>query len=201
MKTLRQHLIVLGALCGAAIATYGTDKIVTTATASAKPGTYQRVSALQVFDTMKGNKRVIDWTCYVDFSGGKPASRTTAWLEADFQVSANGIDLWDVGAQHRTHQLWVRLVTNGGHTASLTQVTDSRGQPVNITPPMDANGFYLVEGALPSSGKSPVNSYVITTDDPKLHLDVQYVGHEAGTPTTKQIEDGGPPSVPPVNEN
>ena len=53
---------------------YGTDKIVATATASAKPGTYQKVSAMQVFDTMKGNKRIIDWTCYVDFAGGKPAS-------------------------------------------------------------------------------------------------------------------------------
>lgn len=202
MKTSRQLVLVLGALCGAASVLWGAPGVIKTISVGSRPSSYQKVSAMQVYDTMKGRKRIIDWTCYVDFGGGNtPASRTSGWLEGDFKSKADGVDLWDIGAQHRTHQLLVRLVPSGSHKAALTQVTDALGQPVNQAPLQDANGFYLVEGSLPNGGTNLVNSYVISTDDPNLHLDVVYVGHIPGGVVTRQIEDGGPPSIPPVNEN
>ena len=104
MKTLRQHLLVLGALCSAAGFVSGAAPASTTTTVKTRPATYQRFSVLQMFDTMTGKKHVIDWTCYVNYgSGNTPVSRTDPWIEGDFQVSADGIDLWEVGAQHRTH--------------------------------------------------------------------------------------------------
>lgn len=202
MKKIPKLCLALGALIGVTSFVFGASRLTGTASAGSRPSTYQKVSAMQVYDTMKGRKRIIDWTCYADYgTGNTPATRLTLWLEGDFKSKADGVDLWDIGAQHRTHQLLVRLVPSGHHTATLTQVTDSLGQAVTVTPAQDANGFYLIEGSLPNGGTSPVNSYVITTDDPTLHLDVQFVGHTPGSAGTKQIEDGGPPSIPPVNEN
>jgi hypothetical protein len=214
MKTLRQHMLVLGALLSATGLAAETVKV-----ASHKPAlplptapSYQKVSVLEMLDTMKGRKNFITWTCYAKYNGTIPAERRTVWLSGvlkDRPDATNGDALWDIGAQHRDHQIKLRILTANGDVAPagvLLQKTDGSGATPATQPTPDKNDFYTIE---PNGSDPAINQYLLMSDDNKLTLEAYYADHPpAGgflkifsPKSAKQIEDGGPPSIPPVNEN
>lgn len=172
---------------------------------------YREVSTLEMKDTMKGRKNLIVWTCWAEHSviDNKPAKRITAWNEGvlkDAPGASPGLSLFDIGAQHRQAKIKLRIKSRSGNV-TLTQVTDANGKPTTVAPTKDTNGFYTIEPARPGGG-SVVNQYEIHSTEKNIVLEAYFAAHPPGTPFLAinpvqnfQIEDGGPPSVPPVNEN
>lgn len=163
---------------------------------------------MQMLDTMQGRKNLVEWTCYTEHNGTQPVKRTTAWLEAKIKRAPGtnpGVDLWDIGAQHRIAQIKLRIVDRNGAPVPLVQITDQAGNPVGTgkQPQPDSHGFYTVE---PNGGNAKHNEYRIQSNENKLTLEAYYAAHPPPggfhmIMGMLQIEDGGPPSVPPVNEN
>ena len=141
MKILRTLSLLLGALsCAAGLF----------AQPLPRPASYRPVSTLQMLDTMQGRKNLVEWTCYTEHNGTKPTRRTTAWLEAKIKGAPGtnpGLDLWDIGAQHRTAKIKLRITKPNGTAVALVQVTDAAGAQVGASqqPQPDVNGFYTIE--------------------------------------------------------
>lgn len=192
-------VLLLGALCGAAGLI---------AQPLPRPASYRPVSAMQMMDTMQGRKNLIEWTCYTEHNGTKPTSRTTAWLEATIKRAPGtspGLDLWDIGAQHRTAKIKLRVSARNGTPVPVVQVTDAAGTQVGASqqPQPDINGFYTIE---PNKGNAAHCEYRIQSNESKLTIEAYYAAHPPpggflAVMGFFQTEDGGPPSLPPVNEN
>jgi hypothetical protein len=221
MKTLRQIVLVLGALLGATgFAAEESQKTKTAAVAATawsppkegdRPADYALVARLQMFDTMEGKKNIIEWDCYayydINTNEDKPANRRATWQVATFKRAPGlkrGLNLFDIGAQHRTAEVYLRPVKKDPKArVSLVKVWDDGKETelpeIDQPKPDPVTGFYLIKEALPTTNGELTHKYLLRSNDPELRLEAYYAKH----PPTKsrQIEDGGPPCVPPVNEN
>lgn len=163
---------------------------------------------MQMMDTMQGRKNLVEWTCFTEHNGTRPVSRTTAWLEAKIKRAPGmnpGLDLWDIGAQHRTAKIKLRVTTPNGTPVPVVQVTDANGAQVGASaqPQPDANGFYTIE---PNKANAANCEYRIQSNSNQLLIEAYYAAHPPpggflAVAGFLQAEDGGPPSLPPVNEN
>jgi len=206
MNTLRIFSLLLGALSGA------TGLIAQALPALPKMPVYREVSTLELKDTMKGRKNLIVWTCWAenDAAANKPASRITAWNEGVLKAAPGtspGLNLFDIGAQHREARIKLRINSRSGNV-TLTQVTDASGNPTATAPTKDVNGFYTIEPARPGGSNVVVNQYEIRSTEKNIVIEAYFAAHPPAGPFLAihpvnffQIEDGGPPAVPPVNEN
>jgi hypothetical protein len=198
MKILRTLVLLLGALSSVTgftkekttppPATKPCDEVI-----SKRPDDYVLVATMQMLDTMKGKKNLVEWSCYVQYDADKdkPLYRTTAWLEGVIKRAPGetvGIDLFDIGAQHRDHTLKLRVLPK---SPEHRLVTVDKKENELTTEVADAEGFYCIE---------PGVAYRLKSKHNNLQLEAFYPDHLPGT-TKKQHEDGGPPAVPPVNEN
>lgn len=206
MKILRTLSLLLGALsCAAGLFAQGLPAL-------PKMPVYREVATLELKDTMKGRKNLIVWTCWAenDAAANKPASRITAWNEGVLKAAPGtspGLILFDIGAQHRQATIKLRINSRSGNV-TLTQVTDASGNPTATAPTKDVNGFYTIEPARPGGGNVVVNQYEIRSTEKNIVIEAYFAAHPPGGPFLAinpakffQIEDGGPPAVPPVNEN
>ncbi len=207
-------MLVLGALCGAAgfAAEAGGSPSVTLQ----RPSSYRPVSTMQMLDTMGRKKAIIDWTCYVDHINDaagvpQPSSRITAWLEGKLKREpgdTDGIEFWDIGAQHRTSYLMIRIVTNKPFVLVKHWFDPAKPDEIQAKVP-GADGFFLIEPAQPVNGVRKFD-YLVKSKDKSIKLEVYYPMHPPGPEFPNplppamhmfQTEDGGPPALPPVNEN
>jgi hypothetical protein len=162
-----------------------------------------------------------------------PRWRTTAWLVGGFGLKPNGkgsyeskawpegaaVDLHEIGAQHRSAEVLVRVVTKKGNTANVRlYLVEKDGTAVDPKDPdyeqkvLDENsiygplakGFFLIRKSAPQRLGAQQhrydNRYVLISDDKETTLEVYFPMHPPGSESA-QTEDGGPPPVPPVNEN
>ncbi len=214
MKKSRQPVLSIGALLGAACFANAQSLIPSVdehvPLRGDDPKGYVLVATLKMHDTMDGRKDLVEWACYADYDieGDRPALRRTTWLVGTLKRAPGlqkGIPLWDIGAQHRSSTLMVRVVSKkpGAKTTlkkSLITV-DANGNEIETPEPdpvENSKGFYTIDPRPVAQKAKP--QYRLKSDDAALRLEVYYLKHPPGD-KTKQEEDGGPPSIPPVSEN
>jgi len=180
------------------------------------PASYQLVAFTHLLTTMgkpgrHGNYAAVGnvrWECYAYVAQGQPQSRNTVWLVGTFPGGApvgQDIDLHDIGAQHRSLQIWLRASsTSPLPTIEVYQVERQGGkvrellQPEDGSTAPDRKGFYAINRSGGYGNNTYENRYVIVTKARHLLLEVFFDEHPPGVGA--QPEDGGPPPLPPVNQ-
>lgn len=176
---------------------------------------YRLFSTLTMNGTMD-QKDSVTWECWVQYDPktGLPAFRRTAWLVGDFRDPAgagnwpaNPVDLHDMGAQHRDSIVYLRVVSADAN-AKVMKVEDNYGA---VQPPVEADkiqagrfkDFYVILPSHPLKRGAGVrfdSRYLLQSNDRDTRLEVCYEAHPPGE-VTAQVEDGGPPCIPPIQEN
>lgn len=182
---------------------------------------YVKASTSTLHLAMSGLEEIVTWECYVDSgqdSGSrKPKYRTSAWLVGKlkfFPASSTppALNLFDIGAQHRTHKILVRVITDNVDAAP--KIMQTRRGGADLSPAEEArkvrvkdeqalkNDFYLLETASWNPMTLQLaNAYELTPPAGQaVRLEVIFWDHPPGKHAA-QDEDGGPPSNPPVQQN
>jgi hypothetical protein len=157
-----------------------------------------------------------------------PARRTTAWMVAGFGLKRRPhsasyvskswpktkvIDLFDIGAQHRSMIVLLRVVAApGSYTLQLVE-KDQKVLPAPVqqgellNDPVYgsmANGFFAILKAFPVRGADGSyhydNRYELRCTDATATLELYYFDEPPGFEAA-QLEDGGPPPYPPSNQD
>ena len=155
----------------------------------------------------------VTWTCWVhelDAAGKKRRLRTTAWLVGEIENRSGApldVDLHVIGAQHRSHVVLVRVVSDDPHAKIYQTVmgrapTDRALQKEAAISSSFPGKFYQIEISNPQPGAKPdevtfLNRYSLRSTHSKARIEVFFAQHPPGT-LKRQLEDGAPPPIPPI---
>lgn len=184
-----------------------------------QPGTidpdFELVARLDLCFTHLGVRNAIEWECYAFFdrAGQTPRKRTSPWLVGHLRNPSAGYVLWDlhdIGAQNRRHVAYVRPVVHGASIFKIVQTHENHDEipnwkecsSVGQSAPQDPlASFYEIQPSEPDLKKKDIlkRRYKILSNDRCLRLEVVIKDHlpNGRLIETAQLEDGGPPPVPP----
>jgi hypothetical protein len=161
-----------------------------------------------------GGRADVTWTCHApwDDASGRFVSRRNVWHVGRY-VSPGGrtarFGLHDSGAQHRSKLVWVRLHSPDAN-AKLVALTRVAGASPALPPswideglaPHLVNGFFAIEPSNPRIAAGGWldfdHLYELEFTGPSCELEVFYDQYPVGV-VSAQIDDGGPPPIPPVS--
>lgn len=177
------------------------------------PSNHRECASLSLRLTM-GGRSDIAWTCHApwDPATGSFISRRNVWLVGRCASPGGGaarFGLHDIGAQHRTKLLWVRLQCPDAD-AKLIELTRVAGATPTLPPswidqgraPQSVNGFFAIEPSHPRIAAGGWldfdHLYELAFTAPWCDLEVFYDQYPVGT-IAAQLNDGGPPPIPPIS--